>query len=88
MTLSNCLRCGVDTFKIDEYYMLEHYIWRQITNTPEPQPKARGMMCIGCVEEALGRKLTAIDFMACSCNTEFAIRSRRLQDRLTNVSED
>ena len=47
----NCLDCGQDTAQLHEYYMLRDDLWRQIN------PTIDGMLCIGCVEKRLGRRL-------------------------------
>lgn len=71
-----CLDCHVDTHDIDEYYMLQHHIWRSIAT--------KGMLCIGCVEKRLGRTLTAPDFMPVPLNFDpDHLRSERLVDRMT-----
>lgn len=77
-----CIDCGVNTSKIDEYYMLKTSIWKRIL------PSIKGMLCIGCAERRLGRKLRPSDFAdvplnrpndqrACGID-----RSPRLLDRL------
>jgi hypothetical protein len=68
----HCLDCGVDTLAIGEYYVLHNHIW--------PIAPDGGMLCIGCVEERIGRRLTAADFTAAPVNT-FPGRGRRLRDR-------
>lgn len=51
-----CLDCGVSTNKIGEHYMLTDKTWYQAHSSE------RGMLCIGCLEARLGRKLTRNDF--------------------------
>lgn len=51
-----CLRCGVNTRLIDEYYNLKNKVWLTAN------PRDEGMLCIGCVEHNLGRTLTREDF--------------------------
>jgi hypothetical protein len=51
-----CLDCRVDTGKLGEHYMLKDSTWYKLHNSNQ------GMICIGCVEKRLGRKLTRIDF--------------------------
>lgn len=63
-----CLDCGVCTHTINEYYMLRNHIWRSIADD--------GMLCIGCAEKRLGRRLTGKDFIDAFINTV------RLSDRL------
>jgi hypothetical protein len=75
-----CLDCGVDTSGrgIAEYYMVANEVWL-VAN-----PADAGMLCIGCIEKRLGRKLKSDDFLACPLNdhpTRFR-KSKRLRDRL------
>lgn len=51
-----CLDCQVDTGKIGEHYMLKDDIWKLVNNSKS------GMLCIGCLEKRLGRKLNHSDF--------------------------
>ena len=69
--------CGVDTNALDEYYMLRDDLWEQL------HPDKDGNLCIGCVEQRLGRHLNASDFTDLPINnTEQFTRSARLRDRL------
>jgi hypothetical protein len=73
----DCRGCGADTVAIREYYMLEDAVWLEANGSDA------GMLCIGCVEERLGRRLTVADFTVAPVNWEpDRWRSRRLQDRL------
>jgi hypothetical protein len=75
----NCLDCGVHTGDTDEYYMVHDNLWT------EAHPNDDGMLCIGCLEERLGRMLTADDFPDYPVNTIFN-KSERLLSRLTDGS--
>lgn len=70
--------CGVDTGKINEYYMLVDEVWYSVHDSGE------GMLCIGCIEKRLGRELTPADFHECLLNTMSfpAPKSNRLMQRL------
>ena len=78
----DCLDCGEDTNTIDEYYVVRDAVWR------EAHPARLGMLCIGCLEGRLGRRLTTADFPEAPLNdpTDLVFgpigRSRRLLDRL------
>lgn len=75
-----CLDCSVDTGKIGEHYMLTDETWYQIHDSNI------GMLCLGCLEVRLGRKLTAQDFNQSYINgLRFGIKSLRLLDRLASV---
>jgi hypothetical protein len=53
----HCIDCGVDTDAINESgYMLHDDLWCQAN------PAEAGMLCIGCCERRLGRKLCRNDF--------------------------
>lgn len=78
-----CLDCHVCTFCINEYYMVYRRIWKKIN------PKINGMLCIGCVEKRLGRKLNTKDFTKCSLNKDILsgelLSSRRLVKRINTL---
>lgn len=61
-----------------EYYMVTNRIWKRVN------PKQVGMLCIGCLEERLGRKLMHADFLWCPLNVMnvFDRSSKRLKSRL------
>ena len=82
MKAFRCLDCRKDTAKLDEYYMVRHDVW-QAAN-----PKIKGMLCIGCLEKRLKRKLDQPDFMWCDLNLmnlEIPQGSRRLRKRLLGL---
>lgn len=68
-----CVDCQFDTFR-NEYYMVKDEIW--------PIGIFDGMLCIGCLEKKIGRKLTKKDFTDCPVNVWPRFRSERLQNRL------
>lgn len=68
----NCLDCGIDT--IDEYYSVWDDVWLRAN------PSGDGMLCIGCLERRLGRRLTALDFTAAPIN--FERRGPRVRERI------
>jgi len=83
---SRCLDCQTETVltprgKNDEWYMIHDHLWLQAN------PCGAGKLCIGCLEERIGRRLTPIDFTDCSLNN-FPNGSRRLISRLTGAPED
>ena len=72
----DCIWCGVDTAEIGEFYMVRNEIW------DEYGPKT-GCLCIGCLEDRIGRQLRPDDFKDAPINTNpDQHRSDRLQDRL------
>jgi hypothetical protein len=75
-----CLDCGVNTALVGEYYMLERRVWL------EASPDDDGMLCIGCAEKRLGRRLQPDDFMRIALNhSDHA--SPRLRSRVLGVEE-
>jgi hypothetical protein len=69
-----CIDCKKDTW--NEYYMLYAKLWKKIN------PHEKGMLCIGCAEARLGRKLNKNDFTKVPINTIETSRTVRLQNRL------
>lgn len=74
-----CLDCAACTLCIGEYYMVTDQVWDSVAED--------GMLCIGCLEQRLGRMLHAKDFKDVPINqladmTEDA--SARFLDRLRN----
>lgn len=64
----NCVDCGVDCLKINEYYMVTKSCWKRARMTP-----CGGMLCVGCLEKRLGKKLTPRNFMDCPLNWRNAL---------------
>lgn len=63
-----------------EYYMIHDTLWSSANFN---YGDSDGMLCIGCVETNIGRRLTRSDFPSCPVN-EISdwFRSDRLKDRL------
>lgn len=76
-----CKGCGFDTLNNNEYYMVKNEIWLYVNNG-----RSEGMLCIGCVELRLGRRLTRKDFTDAPINGYeiFKYKSARLANRLKN----
>jgi len=74
-----CQDCEIDTGKIDEYYMVINSIWQEAK-------MRRGMLCIGCLEERIGRRLKSTDFTDCYLNNlRLGSKSQRLLNRLKDL---
>lgn len=72
-----CVDCRVDTGKIGEYYFIHTLLWLSVVNS------IKGMLCIGCFESRLGRKLRSGDFTNASVNNpHYSHKSQRLMARL------
>jgi hypothetical protein len=77
-----CVDCKVNTFAINEYYMVRPEVWWRAGMAREG-----GMLCISCLENRLGRKLRRTDFSECPLNDSEYPRSERLKNRLAAGSE-
>lgn len=64
----NCLDCRQDTGKMREHYFVKTEIWMKVHHS------VYGMLCVGCLENRLGRQLRADDF------TDAHINNPRLYD--------
>jgi hypothetical protein len=72
-----CLDCKKDTGKLGEFYFISTELWLSIVGS------VQGMLCIGCLEIRLGRKLNSKDFIECFINDPmFGQKSSRLMERL------
>lgn len=75
LTDDRCFSCRTDTYASGEYYMVRPELWRTYG--------VEGMLCIGCLERRVGRRLTPQDFIDAPINSEeFPDKSDRLKDRL------
>lgn len=73
-----CTDCKVDTGKIFEHYFIHTELWLSV------MPSIKGMLCVGCIEQRLGRLLNALDFTDASINSaKHEPKSQRLMNRLT-----
>ncbi len=77
----DCIDCGQDTRTIDEYYMVKNDVWPR--HPQHPTRRLNGMLCIGCLEARLERKLTEDDFTHYPVNVDGKF-SPRLRNRLGN----
>jgi hypothetical protein len=79
----HCVDCDVCLHRLSEaseYYMVHDWIWDEAG-----MEMFGGHLCIGCLEDRLGRQLTQVDFIACPVNRDDRLvrrRSGRLQNRL------
>jgi hypothetical protein len=84
--LALCKDCEIDTFEIDEYYMVNDEIWNKIA--PDDENKIDYFLCIGCIENRLGRELVQQDFpMDIPVNSR-GKHSSRLQNRINSKIKD
>ena len=72
-----CLDCGTDTKH--EHYFVNLVLWMNAVGSKT------GMLCVGCLETRIGRKLNKSDFTNCTINdVKFGQKSMRLIDRIKN----
>ena len=74
----HCLDCDVDTLAIREYYVVHDELWKRAN------PVIEGMLCIGCLERRLGRRLQLEDFRDVAFHR--GPNSKRLEMRLRRPS--
>ncbi len=87
-----CMVCDYDC--VNEFYMVHDHLWQvAIEGLPTPTMRMIGgritggsLLCIGCLEKRLGRKLTAADFSKAPCNhdRDEYDTSSRLANRLAS----
>lgn len=76
-----CIDCGRDTKH--EHYFVNNDIWFNLAGMQE-----NGMLCIGCLESRIGRRLTSIDFTDCFLNDpKRNTMSDRLRSRVLDRSQ-
>lgn len=74
-----CVDCSDDTKY--EHYFVKNEVWFGEANMGES-----GMLCIGCLEQRIGRTLTASDFTSAHINDPRRYsKTARLVDRLTRT---
>jgi hypothetical protein len=61
-----CMDCEKHQREFDEYYMVHAEIWYSVVIGLEEY----GLLCIGCLEDRLGRELTPKDFTSFSVNSK------------------
>lgn len=72
-----CLDCKVDTGKILEHYFVNNEIWLPVVGSN------KGMLCIGCLEARINRRLEPKDFLDVHINNpKLYNMSSRLLNRL------
>jgi hypothetical protein len=88
--ISHCCDCGIGCDTIDEYYMVHDEVWEQAwagRRKPHHALVGQEILCIGCLENRIGRTLFRADFTDCPVNDlrdpKWSHRSKRLVDRLT-----
>jgi hypothetical protein len=84
---SRCAGCGLGTFTAGEWYMVRDDVWAQAWAgrlKPWHELDGQQILCIGCLETRIGRKLMASDFSDVPLNDPNDVdgKSDRLLNRL------
>ena len=67
-----CKGCSKDCFLDDkDYYMIKHELW-------DKHGVGLGMLCMDCIEERLGHKLTADDILICPLTTHMNYYTKKI----------
>ena len=90
---SNCADCAVGTMTLGEYYMVRDRVWEQAwrgrRKSWHGQIAGQEILCIGCLEQRIGRTLMASDFIDAPVNDPNKPNiSERLRNRLTDDCPD
>jgi hypothetical protein len=85
VVISACADCGVGTIGLGEWYMVHDALWHRAWMgrlKPWHEVPGQQILCIGCLENRLGRTLSPDDFIAnpnthpCLPNTSSRLRAR------------
>jgi hypothetical protein len=90
VVLSLCTDCGVGTLTLGEYYMVKGDVWEQAwAGRRKPwhgKVPGQEILCIGCLEQRIGRTLTTGDFTDAPVNDPTSPNiSDRFRNRLTTT---
>jgi hypothetical protein len=78
-----CADCGEDTIMIGEWYMVTNEVWERAWGN-DPRAGWGKILCIGCLEKRIGRRLMACDFTDAPVNNPFqGAVSERMFNRLS-----
>jgi hypothetical protein len=88
VVLTACADCGVGTITLGEYYMVKDSVWDEAWSGRRKwwfhYVGGQETLCIGCLENRIGRTLMACDFTDCEVNDPTdETNSKRLRARLT-----
>jgi hypothetical protein len=75
-----CLDCHQDLAKMEELFIFDIKVWNKAVGRKDRHK----FLCVGCLEDRLGRRLRPEEFPDCEENTTPCLfRSHRLIDRMT-----
>lgn len=81
-------QCGMHTG--NEYFMVRDELWQGVVERwkiPTDEHGQVGTLCVNCLEQLLGRRLTKADFIDCEVN-RLDCSSNFKSDRLLNRLQD
>ena len=74
-----CLDCKIDTGKAHEHYFVHTSLWLRAVGSKT------GMLCVGCLEGRIGRRLEGSDFSTAHINNpKLYPMSDRLRNRINS----
>jgi hypothetical protein len=80
----HCADCGIGTISTGEWYMVKDEIWQQAWGHISRSMPFQQILCVGCLEQRIGRMLRACDFTDAPINDpNDNDMSERLRNRLT-----
>jgi len=92
---TSCVDCGVGTITLGEWYMVKERVWKQAWKGRRKPLRdefgivsGQAILCIGCLEQRIGRRLVKSDFTRAPVNdlSDYDYKSDRLIDRLTRLN--
>jgi hypothetical protein len=86
MIVTRCCDCGLGTNVAREWYMVHDDVWKLAwagRRKPWHALPGQSVLCIGCLEQRIGRTLCAADFADAVVNDPEGDISERLRRRLT-----
>src|SRR5262245_26874344 len=90
LIVSACADCGLGTIRLGEWYMVRDDVWEQAwaerRKSWHGRVPGQEILCIGCLEQRLGRTLMACDFIDVEANDPSKHNiSERMRNRLSAV---
>jgi hypothetical protein len=79
-----CVDCHIDTRAIGEWYIVTNDVWEEAWRDHTPPKRQQPILCIGCLEQRIGRTLQKPDFAAGAAVNDptFGEHSERFLNRL------
>ncbi len=87
VVITACADWGVGTITLGEMYMVKDEVWRQAwagrrKSCWHDQVPGTDILCIGCLEQRIGRRLVSGDFTDAPINDPDDDKSERLRNRI------